>query len=300
MEIIRFLTREELLGRRYSTLKDKYKLNIFDDEQGIKAASTDLATLMGVVNTSFGNYIDEEGEEIEYVSYFTYDLDGLCEMIYIVLGTEGVTLTNFSSDYIGCRPAITYSLIKEYCKEEVLDDGRVTIEFGEYPQMVVKNLEQNALDRKLENNELNKTKQSYTLNGKEYDVYECNGRKFIQYTSTNKVDGTLTNYEVAKPNKTYWIEVSPITWFVDKEKDVAVSNYVLFGGMEFTKEKKYFFDEFEDSIVGKYLNNEFLNEITKYANLLRIKCEKINYEKELQNVEQKQHENSEEFVRRLF
>lgn len=300
MGILRFLTKEELEGRYWSTLKEKYKLNIFDKEQGTKAAATDLASLMGVRNTSYGNYLDEDGEEIEYVSYYTAELDGLCEMNYIVTGCGDTMLHRFDDKSIGSRPVITYSLIKEHCIEEILDDGRIMVDFGEYPQMVVKNIEQYALDKKLANNELTKTEQSFTLNGEKYFVYECNGRKFIQYTCTTKVDSILSNYEAIKENKPYWVEVSPITWIVDKEKDVAVSNYVLFGGMEFTKNERYFFDEFEDSIVGKYLNNEFLDEITPYANLLRIKYEKLQVQKELEKINQKQEENSEEFVRRMF
>lgn len=300
MGVLRFITKEEIEGRYWSTLKEQYKLNIFDKEESAKASATDLASLMGVRDTSYGNFLDEEGEEIEYVSYYTADLDGLCEMNYVVTGCGEVMLHRFDDKSIGSRPAITYSFIKEYCKEEVLEDGRVMVDFGEYPQMVVNNLEQHALDKKLKNNELLKINQSFTLNGKKHFVYECNGRKFIQYTCTNKVDSILSNYEVIQENKTYWVEVSPITWIVDKEKDVAVSNYVLFGGMEFTKNERYFFDEFEDSIVGKYLNNEFLNDITEYASLLRIKSEKYKLEIELNKIRQTQEENAEEFVRRMF
>ena len=302
MEIIRFLKKEEICGKYYSVNPNIYRLNIFNDELDMdaKAFATDLAALMGVVEETYPEFIDEEGNEIPYAPYYTYDMDGKNEMNYIVDGFGDIMLTRLNDKTIGCRPVIAYSLIKNYCQTEVLDDGTLIAYFGRYPQRVVNNLEQYALTKRLNENKLNKLDKTYTLDGKTHEVYECNNRKFIQYTSEKESESVLSNYETIQKGKTYWVEIEPIMWLVDKEKDVAVANNVLFGGMEFSKNERYFFDEFEESNVGRYLNNEFLNEITEYAKLIRIEAEKMSVKKELQRLSQKQEENSEEYVRIIF
>ena len=265
MEILRYLKNEEIVGGFYNSILDPYKLSIFEEnESDKKAYATDLAVLMGVVEETDPEFIDEEGEEIPYALYYTYDMDGSNQMNYIVDGLGNLDLVNIDNKTIGNRPVIKYSLIEKYCNTDVMDDGTLLAYFGKYPQNVVNNLEQHVLTEKLENSQLEKTDRVYTLNGEKCAIYKCNNREFIQYTAKVESESILTNYETVQKGKTYWLEVKPIMWIVDKSKDVAVSNCVLFGGMQFANTGKYFFDEFEESNVGKYLNNEFLDEITEY------------------------------------
>ena len=298
MEIIRFLSKEEIFGRYWSVISNVYKLSIFSENDREKQAiATDLAVLTGVVEQTDPEFADEEGNDIPYAPYYTYDMDGKCEMNYIVDGYGDAELADLDDKTIGCRPVIKYSLIKDYCLTDVLDDGTLIAYFGKYPQRVVNNLEQYALTKNLENNKLEQLEKSYTIKGKQYQVYKCNNREFIRFTAEVESESELSNYEVVQKGKTYWVEVKTIMWLVDKEKDVAVTNYVLFGGMQFANTGKYFFDEFEESNVGKYLNNEFLDEITEYSKLIRIEAEKIMLQKEQEKI---QEENAEEYVRRMI
>jgi hypothetical protein len=298
MEILRYLKNEEIVGGFYNCILDPYKLSIFEEnESDKKAYATDLAVLMGVVEETDPEFIDEEGEEIPYAPYYTYDMDGLNQMNYIVDGLGNLDLVNIDNKTIGNRPVIKYSLIEKYCNTDVMDDGTLLAYFGKYPQNVVNNLEQHVLTEKLESSQLEKTDKVYTLNGEKCAIYKCNNRQFIQYTAKVESESILTNYETVQKGKTYWLEVKPIMWIVDKSKDVAVSSCVLFGGMQFANTGKYFFDEFEESNVGKYLNNEFLNEITEYSKLIRIEAEKIMLQKEQEKI---QEENAEEYVRRMI
>ena len=69
-------------------------------------------------------------------------------------------------------------------------------------------------------------------------MYEYQGRKFIQMEVKNNRFGgyTLANdvtYDgFSVRNRTIWVEVLPISWLYDKEKNVFVSKYGLAAGVK--------------------------------------------------------------------
>jgi len=156
------------------------------------------------------------------------------------------------------------------------NDGVLRVEYGEYPQYVVDKSEQDMLESLYNSNLLNPTGKVYTTDSRkheEYDKsflqntlteYEYNGRKFVRVIANSYFDGydfRLSNGESYKDGDAVWVEVTPITWLVDKEKDIAVSEKILVAGIQFKKERNYKGD-FDKTDMNNFMNTYFVKDIT--------------------------------------
>ena len=107
---------------------------------------------------------------------------------------------------------------------------------------------QAKLTSALNANVLSKTNEKFTFSKnstiekgfirmKDYDVYEYEGRKFIQMNvKFNTYGYTLSNgwkYSTAFEDRYMWVEVLPITWLYDKGKNIFVSKYGLVSGIDY-------------------------------------------------------------------
>jgi hypothetical protein len=123
------------------------------------------------------------------------------------------------------------------------------IEFGEYPQMVVSNIEYADILNSYESGNYRVTGKKYTtntpsmdpnpiFNRKEHEEIEINGKKFVRVL-TNKEENEHYYSELSsgyKPSDyqqgAVFIEVKPIRWFYDIQAKVLVSELCLFAGID--------------------------------------------------------------------
>jgi len=177
------------------------------------------------------------------------------------------------------RPIIPFSQIAKYSKVVANDvnkdgiDSRLKkdyfeVTFGEYPVKRIKNKESEILEANLTNTDMIYTNKNYIQGtGKDakcFKQYYYKGRKFIR----------VDEYE--------WFEVLKVVWQVDLKKDIAISKYVLFGGVSYNNSKKYLKDIFaKDIIPSNYPLIEENNLDKKYINEDINKI--YNYYKELNN-----------------
>lgn len=274
MKNIRMLTKEEATSKTYSFLKEK----------GLGASATDFYYLLGGRSEYLDEYdLEDETEESlkerfgEYwlIEDEKYDYQSSC----IDLGGD-IYYNSKDRFYIGCRPVVKYSEIKSSCYDKKMDGNVLIVTHGEYPQYAVSGNIKTELENQYEKDSLVKTGKIYTiympfidyydptLNGygeKELTEYIYKGKKYIRFEGLEDVDsGTLSTKEEVEEDNIYWIEVKPIRWLVDLERDIAIAEKVLFAGVQYYSEADRDYGEereFKTSTIKKYLNTYFKKDI---------------------------------------
>ena len=297
---ITFLTKKQAFGLHRLNVLKKY---------GMECGVTDLTILLGGFasrkdktvtsksnKTNCGEWFTKSTCEYYMPSnkntrgdgvYFAY-IDGE-KFIYPKEGTS-----------VGGRPSISYSEIKENAKEVKVLKKKFknikVVEYGEYPQSVVNDNTKNILNKKMESGELKKTNKKYHLND-EYDEYEYMGKRYIHVKAhliPNKdneksiqIEGdNLKDYKIINDNGMYWVKVEPIKWLVDEANDIALSEQILFTGIDFYDQELiksqdytylngYYDNEFEKTNMYKFLNTTFAKDIRKY-NIEKEEKTKVN------------------------
>ena len=132
---------------------------------------------------------------------------------------------NGFSKELGIRLATTsIRLERTYNNQRIIrniDDRFYEIENGEYPQYYVELDQQEKLDDDLLSGKLILTGKTYTTHDTQY------GQKAILKEVIDK-DG---NKYVNKNNT--WYKVSPVVWILDTKTNLAVSKYIMTGGVGF-------------------------------------------------------------------
>lgn len=154
-------------------------------------------------------------------------------------------------------------------------DGVLKVEYGEYPQDVVSN--QQELENLYKIGVLNKTGRVYTTDSRKYndydakfqaktlDEYEYQGRKFVRVITNSYFDGNefkLSNGSKYKDGDAVWVEVKPITWFVDEKSDTAFTEKLIFAGVQF-KNKRDYKGDFDKTDIKQFMDNYFSKEIVQ-------------------------------------
>lgn len=168
--------------------------------------------------------------------------------------------------------------------------GVCQMEFGEYPQYAPDESMQIVLNSEFESGNLNETKQQYVLAKTKMDPYsrydndkytsvkeyEYQGKKYIQIEA-NIFDKSKTFVQLAnglrvKDGERVWIEVSPVKWLIDFDKNILISKETLLSGIPVGNYSDYF----EDSDMQHYLSMYMQKDLFKESNFLRLKNENIN------------------------
>ena len=129
------------------------------------------------------------------------------------------------------------------------DNGKVL--FGEYPQFYVPDLSP-ELERTYQNGMLSTTERHYSLDGTfwQYESPDFKLRTFREYTykdrhfirfvgDENGCHENLWNLDKIEMNKAYWIEVKPVTWYLDENRQRLISKYVLLSGIRYVDLESY-------------------------------------------------------------
>ena len=222
------------------------------DEYTCKCEYTDYAILTGL-DKSLGWIIKEDGSYY-HVLFSTgkqseYDLD----YYYYDIFSYGIRpKTSYSSINNKSKIVKTTNEVNEGILDDRLKKRYFEIEFGEYPQFIISNDIAKELEDLFSKNELDITGKNYISsigdNSECYIEYIYKGKKYIRVVAKNKeYNGNISNGEKYEVGKTYWLEVSPIIWYVDN--DYVLSKYVLFSGVPYNKNYGYFEDYFAKDIV---------------------------------------------------
>lgn len=243
---------------------------------GIEAKATDFSNLLGK-NT------------FEEVFYYTSSCD-IDNVFCIFKDDKGVELIQLKKNdsHAGIRPAILYDKIvfsKNISDDNQFNQNFYKVEYGEYPQDSVSIKIEKELEENYKYNILSKTGRTYTINDyeitlhgletsvyKQLEEYKYNGKSYVRvkanpYSSFDSRFITLSNGKRYESGEYAWIEVKPITWFLDERKRLLFSEKILISGIPFAKKSLLSEDikmvDYESSMINSFLNDKFIVEISK-------------------------------------
>ena len=174
------------------------------------------------VDTKTTDFAKREGMEYEGWCVEEVDCNGAIASIYENDGK--IEYINRFYPYIGIRPAVNYNEIAEQAKViKEYDNGLKEVEYGEYPQEEVMEALQEKLNQDLIDGQLEKT-------GKEYTIYNNDEQNpdTIKLIEVKDKDGN----KYVNKNDT-WYKVSPVRWMVNEETNLALTKYMIQGGIPY-------------------------------------------------------------------
>ena len=236
---------------------------------GIKVAPTDLTVILGVSMTG-SDYRTSEN-----------DLT-CCSWSASSNGLGDVGCVDYDGDkswdyrdlrIISARPALPPSEAKKIILIEKRAIAGIRVaEYGEYPQTVADERTSERLERLHDSRNLRPTGKNYTFDSvslSDYDTpfkatsfseYEMDGKRYIRvlgrpYDRNSK----LSTGERVEFEKTYWVEVQPIEWLMDRS-GTMVAKKCLFAGIQFDTKKRHDGD-FSKTSMKHYLDTYFAKEM---------------------------------------
>ena len=176
---------------------------------------------------------------------------------HVIVDENGkLSTTSQTAINIGIRPAISFDEIKDECKEVGTDHCGITyVTYGEYPQTVAllnadelmslkKTEKQYDIPRRIKNNSFGPTLFDEMGNPYTPGIREpfFNQHHFIQQSDEDIFDlgepyKKAQEYISEDGNKYVqvngdWYKVEPIRWRVEKENNIAITDFVIAGGVQ--------------------------------------------------------------------
>ena len=264
MSSLTFLDESQIKGDNQLDILKKY---------GTKCAITDFSVLLGgYVTSAFHTSEGNTGKDRTGWWWTKTPDSGSFARVVDSNGNSNLSYVLIRSG--GARPALPYSSISSISANAVSrTDGIKEIEYGEYPQWIVTDELSNQLESMYQIGSIKITGKKYTtdsvkydeystkFNPRSHDEYELNGKKYIRFVADYNCKGEeLSNGKTIVEGDAYWVEVSPIKWFVDNKTDIALSKNIIFSGVQFNNEASYDGD-FEATNIYRFLDETFSKEI---------------------------------------
>lgn len=243
------------------------KIQLFN--RSAKAKISDYALLTGIdIPDMYSRTLDTRYLEGKY-----WIKTSICDKEGSVINNNGRISWDFNhKNNIGLRLKMSYQDAKDYIEnEEVIDDRFSKVRLGKLPRRCLSFEEVYRLEKLLSSFNLQLTGNSYTVNDLPIIEKGFKERKQIEYTDTLKkyvkIEANTKNKGIILPNglelidgNYYWVEVEPITWIVDKEKDLMVTEEIILSGIPYDFEFSYS-NSYKDTFINNYLNNILNKEI---------------------------------------
>ncbi len=154
------------------------------------------------------------------------------------------------------------------------NNGKSETEYGEYPQYVVSTDIEKKLEQAYLSGTIRKTIKTYTMDSREdtkYEEYEYNGKKYIRTRYRNEESYILSNGKQYKKGDIVWIEISPLTWYVDNDAKLLLSkNTVAYTRLWDGINTNIEINEKIDIFLNTYFKKDIIPSVTKKGLLSRI------------------------------
>ena len=191
-----------------------------------------------------------------------------------VVSTIGIGLTEAGARNGCIRPVLICTDIPDILNNARRNNqGVLEVECGEYPQYVVGGSLRKELEVNFSFNVLPTTGKTYTTDSRliqansekfrarEHVEYVYGGKKYIRFVGdSNSVAKTLSDGSKVDIGVPYWLEVSPITWYVDEKEGLLVSKSLLASGVRFCNNRRYK-GNFKETEMYMFLNDYFAKDI---------------------------------------
>ena len=275
---ITVLKEEQIFGKNKSKIFEQYGNHL-------AAEITDFAILLGGVGS---NHLNKYRKYVNFGCWWTSSFDDSIHPKYIDYRGEEDSFNelNFLKESnIGVRPVLSYSAIKSQDRKTKASKMATyltgqPIRYGEYPQTIVDEKLSKELEEAYQKGLLDKTGKNYSIdyvkkeddddnlislkyeefNYKGKDYIHKFGKKYIRmFPSQDSVGKILSDNRKIVADEPYWISIEPINWILDWHYEIAMSEKILFAGIQFGKVNDII-EELEEQINDNVDNVEEVNE----------------------------------------
>lgn len=246
---------------------------------GTKAAITDFAILLGgyVSGKNFIYDINSLNHRTGWYWTKTEDED----YDALAVEQEGLECAHFiNARDIGARPILPYTAITNTSlNQSKRPDGILEVEYGYYPQWAPSDDYQVLLEELFKTGAMTTLSDYITTDSRmhsehdndfepqEHIIYEYNKIAYIRIKANPVSDNfTLSNGKTYERDDYVWIEISPVKWLIDEETNIAISENILFSGVQFDKESNYTGD-FSETEINLYMNTYFIKDLFKIKDI---------------------------------
>ena len=239
-------------------------------KRGTKAAVTDFSILLGAYVSDC--YTTDERVLKNRTGYYWTKTDDKDNDARAVWNDGIIDFNNVTDRDVGARPASRYSRISDISTNvvsSIAKDGILEIEYGYYPQDAVSERTEYILETNFLNGNLKKTGNTYATDSVPYDdydkkfeiqlleEYEFDNKRYVRIKSNNcNSEFMLSNGKTYKNESYVWIEVKPVKWLVDQNKDIMLSDKIIFGGVQFNNKRNYKGD-FDKTDIKQFMDTHF-------------------------------------------
>ncbi len=190
-------------------------------------------------------------KDITISDFAQYTVRNKCTDYYV----KDKKYSNKNSSYsIGYLPVVDYDLIKDKCQITSGSVHYLTVEFGEYPTVLMDNKECTKLSSLIHGHEsYYDTLKEYTFNN-EY-VFMDNPI-FHQYFLTKAREYEIHGEKYARTTNNEWFRVEKLKWIVDLRNNLAYCLTVPFAGLDYDLN-----GNIEESDLNRFIMKYFSHEI---------------------------------------
>ena len=274
------------------------KINVIE-KLGGKCAISDFAILLGAYVSDDYHVDDDNSLKGRTGWWYLSSSDGAGDVR--VVYKDGARICTCAGKRSGAvRPALPYSNISDISPNGVRGrSGFLEVEYGEYPQYAVDSNLGRTLDSEFSAGRLRKTGKTYTTDSRrwnansekfspvEHEEYEYNGKRYVRVKSNDTNENfKLTNGVTTHPGDYFWLEVSPIVWYVDEKSKMLVSKTLLASGIRFCNDGQYR-DDFKTTEMYMFLNKYFAKDMIPSVIHEMTPEEKAQYEEERKQAEKR-------------
>jgi hypothetical protein len=171
----------------------------------------------------------------------------------------GACVDRFGRDHIEKTCAVRPAILLEPGDEKKLRHPRevndlVTVELGSYPIAILESSMRDMAEKQYREGTLKKTGSSYTVCGKQRDVYRLGAKQIIRISATEEMAGgyvQLSDGSVVSATEEIFIEVRPVRWYYDEINKLLISGRALFAGLSREEASAYLGDKFIEELLAE-------------------------------------------------
>ena len=224
-----------------------------------KAEITDFALLLGGESNDTGTW--------------WYWIDGTDASYSVVDSTGRFCNARLSRRSGGIRPCLKVPNLSRVPYEIIGTEPIKEVTFGEYPQFSARTLSP-TLENEYQNGSLSESGKYYSSDSQEwteeelpfkerrFTEYIYHNRKFIRVIGDeNGINNHLSDGEAVYVGKPYWLEVTPVHWYLDEANQQLISRYILISGVRYNHNSCKYITESEiyhflqDYMLGNIYNS---------------------------------------------
>lgn len=261
-----FLSEDEIVGRN--------KLDIFK-KRDVKAAITDFSVLSGGYVSNWT--IDGSNDLVKRTGYYWTRTDDGYDDVCVVSRFGCCRNYDVYSRDVGARPAFLFSQISDIPTNGVgrrASDGVLEIEYGYYPKQAVGEIYQIYLESVFQAGQLQRLKDTIATDsckpndyGEKFscnllDVYDYLGKKYVRVKANFCKPTVLSNGITYKTGDYVWVEVKPVTWWVDEKAKKVICENIVFAGVQFNNVSNYKGDLLNTDIK-KFMDEYFAKDLVQ-------------------------------------